>query len=72
MIRSGKVLYLKRPTEKHHEVELGVVIGMTGKNINAKDWENYVEGYFLGIDYTDRDMQAAAKKNGSPWFLSKG
>ena len=40
----------------HHEVELGLMISTQGKNIAAKDWENYVEGYFLGIDFTDRDL----------------
>eukprot|EP00347_Sterkiella_histriomuscorum_P020984 403335709 len=72
VIRSGEVLYLPRNNEIHHEVELGVMISMTGKNIKAKDWEDYIEGYFVGIDFTDRDLQNTAKKNGSPWFLSKG
>ena len=56
IIKSGEVLYLQRNNEIHHELELGVVIGMTGKNINAKHWNAYVEGYFLGIDFTDRDI----------------
>lgn len=56
VIRSGELLYLKRDNEIHHEVELGVLIGMTGKNIKAADWEQYVEGYFIGIDFTDRDL----------------
>lgn len=72
MLRSGEQpLYLKRENEIHHEVELGVLIGMTGKNISAKDWQHHIEGYFIGIDFTDRDLQNTAKANGSPWTISK-
>lgn len=72
IIKSGEVLYLQRDNEIHHELELGLLIGMTGKNIKARDWNAYIEGYFLGIDFTDRVMQNQAKKDGSPWTLSKG
>ncbi len=72
VVKSGDVLYLKTDDhEVHHEVELGVLIGKTGRNIGADRWRDYVEGYFLGIDFTDRELQKAAKKNGSPWTLSK-
>ncbi len=56
VLKSGEMLYLRTQGEVHHEVELGVLIGMTGKNIKAKDWETHVEGYFLAIDFTDRDL----------------
>ncbi len=72
VVKSGDVLYLKTDDhEIHHEVELGVLIGKTGKNIVADRWKEHIRGYFLGIDFTDRELQAAAKKNGSPWTLSK-
>ena len=71
VVKSGQTLYLKRSSEVHHEIELGVLIGMTGRNIEAKDWKKHIEGYFLGIDFTDRELQATAKKNGSPWTLAK-
>ena len=61
IIRSGETLHLQRNHEIHHELELGILIGMTGMNILARDWYAYVEGYFLGIDFTDRDMQNLAK-----------
>lgn len=61
IIKSGETFYLNRNAEIHHEIELGILIGMTGKNIVARDWYAYVEGYFLGIDFTDRDMQKTAK-----------
>ena len=58
VVKSGDVLYLRSDNEVHHEVELGVMIGKTARNVKADDWKKYVEGYFLGIDFTDRDLQA--------------
>ena len=56
VMNSGEVLYLKRNNEIHHEIELGLLIGKQGKNINPEEWDQYVGGYFLGIDFTDRDL----------------
>lgn len=56
----------------HHEVELGVVIGKEGKNINVDDALDVVFGYLVGLDITARDIQAEAKKNGWPWGIAKG
>ena len=57
VMKSGEVMYLKNKNQILHEVELGVLIGMTGKKIKAEDWKDYVEGYFLGIDFTDNDIR---------------
>ncbi len=35
VLKSGEVLYLRTPNEVHHEIELGVLIGLKGKNIKA-------------------------------------
>ena len=43
-----------------------------GKDIKVGDWKEYIGAYFLVIDYTDKDMQNAAKEAGEPWLLSKG
>jgi len=56
----------------HHEVELGVVIGKTGRDISEKDAMSYVAGYTLAIDYTGRNVQDAVKKKGLPWSTAKG
>lgn len=32
----------------------------------------HVGGYFLAIDFTDRDLQGEAKAKGFPWALAKG
>lgn len=56
----------------HHEVELVLVIGKDGYNIEIEDAKDYIAGYGLGIDYTLRDVQADAKKRGIPWTTAKG
>jgi 2-keto-4-pentenoate hydratase/2-oxohepta-3-ene-1,7-dioic acid hydratase in catechol pathway len=56
----------------HHEVELGVVIGKTCKNITKNDALKYVLGYVIALDITARDIQSIAKMNGWPWGIAKG
>ncbi|UXY16818.1 fumarylacetoacetate hydrolase family protein [Chitiniphilus purpureus] len=58
--------------EIHHEAELVVAIGRSGRNIDRAAALSYVAGYGLGLDLTARDVQAQAKKNGQPWTLAKG
>ena len=58
--------------EVHHEVELVVVIGKDGRRIAKEDALDHVLGYAVGLDLTLRDVQAEAKKKGTPWALSKG
>jgi acylpyruvate hydrolase len=63
----------------HHEIELGVVIGGGGnnnkspaKNISEEQAMQYVQGYVLALDLTERTLQNEAKKAGKPWTMSKG
>jgi acylpyruvate hydrolase len=55
----------------HHEVELGVVIGSRARHVKAEEAMRYVRGYCLALDMTARDLQAEAKKTGSPWTEAK-
>ncbi len=55
-----------------NEVELVIIIGKDGKNINQADSFEYVYGYAVGIDFTLRDLQNEDKKKGLPWTVSKG
>ncbi len=48
------------------------MISKEGKNIQSQNAFEYVGGYFLALDMTDRDLQAHFKKQGFPWELSKG
>ncbi|ORY00282.1 hypothetical protein K493DRAFT_312897 [Basidiobolus meristosporus CBS 931.73] len=56
----------------HHEVELAVVIGKEGRDIDAHHADHYIAGYALGIDLTARNLQEHAKKKGLPWSTAKG
>ncbi|KAG9413703.1 hypothetical protein AC1031_012929 [Aphanomyces cochlioides] len=67
----GSVLLPPGIGSVHYEVELGIVIGKTGVDIEENQWRDYVAGYVLAIDMTARDLQAAAKKDGLPWTRGK-
>jgi 2-keto-4-pentenoate hydratase/2-oxohepta-3-ene-1,7-dioic acid hydratase in catechol pathway len=56
----------------HHEVELGVIIGKKGKQINEEKAFQNVLGYLVALDITARDIQSIAKKSGWPWAIAKG
>jgi len=56
----------------HHEVELVVAIGRSGRAIPESEALDHVMGYAIGLDLTLRDLQNEAKKKGEPWDLAKG
>lgn len=55
----------------HHEVELGLIIGKEGKNIEENMADHHIAGYVLALDMTARDIQDDIKKKGHPWLLAK-
>ena len=55
----------------HHEVELVVVIGRTGRDIEPAHALDHVYGYAVGLDMTRRDLQAVARTAGRPWDTAK-
>jgi ribonuclease HI len=57
--------------EIHHEIEIVVLIGESGENISLDNAFNYIKGIGLGLDLTDRILQAKLKSKSLPWFLSK-
>lgn len=56
----------------HFEVELVVALGSGGEDLAAERALDCVYGYTVGVDLTRRDLQAAAKAQGSPWDIAKG
>jgi len=56
----------------HHEVELALIIGKGGKDIQEKDALSHVSHVAVFNDVTARDVQTAARKAGLPWALAKG
>lgn len=61
------VLIAKNGKYVDYEVELVAVIGKKAKNISAKDAHNYVFGYCVGNDVTERMWQ----HSGPQWSLGK-
>jgi 2-keto-4-pentenoate hydratase/2-oxohepta-3-ene-1,7-dioic acid hydratase in catechol pathway len=46
------------------EVELAVVIGAVAKNVSAERAQDFVFGYTVGLDISDRDLQKSEKQFG--------
>lgn len=57
--QSGKVV---------HEAELAVVIGKVAKQVSAANWRDYVFGYTIANDVSDRDKM----KSDGQWARAKG
>ncbi|KAF2869263.1 hypothetical protein BDV95DRAFT_498103 [Massariosphaeria phaeospora] len=71
---AGPVL-APRGVSMHYEVELGLVIGKTIRDLrkdNTQGALDAIEGYLLAIDMTGRNVQEEAKKKGLPWSIAKG
>ena len=55
------------------EVELGAVIGRPAKYVSADDAQDYVFGYMVSIDVSDRGGRPpGGAPFGSDWFVGKG
>lgn len=73
VVESGATIpYPPATSNFHHEAELVVAIGATGRDVTEADALSLVWGYAAGNDLTRRDMQAAAKAARRPWDMSKG
>ncbi|KLO19198.1 hypothetical protein SCHPADRAFT_865454 [Schizopora paradoxa] len=71
-VQSGGKIEIPRGVLAHHEIELGVVIGKPGRDIQEAQADSHIAGYALAIDMTARNMQEAVKKKGLPWSAVKG
>lgn len=72
VINNESVNYPLGTDNLHYEVELVVALGSGGSKISVESAEQCVFGYAVGIDFTRRDLQAAAKAGGKPWDAAKG
>ena len=68
----GDLPYPPHTEDLHFEAELVVAIGKAGRDIDPVAAPDHIWGYATGNDFTRRDLQAAAKKQGRPWDLAKG
>ncbi len=55
----------------HHEVEIVLRIGKTGKFVEPAFAHKYIDAIGLGVDFTARDLQEQLKKKGLPWEIAK-
>jgi len=73
VITTGKTVHIPPWSHDcHHEVELAVLIGKTGKDVPTQDVPKIIEGYGVAIDLTLRDVQQNLKEKGLPWDIAKG
>lgn len=56
----------------HHEAELALLVGKSGKNVAESEALALLAGYGVAIDLTLRDVQDELKKKGLPWDIAKG
>lgn len=55
-----------------HEVELGLVIGRTARNVSLEDALKYVAGYFIGLDITIRGTEDRSYRKSLDTFTVLG
>lgn len=58
-------------TDVHHEIELAVALKDGGVEISTAAARHKIFGYAVAVDFTRRDLQAQAKKQGRPWAAAK-
>ena len=55
-----------------YEAELVVRICRLGKNISERFAHRYYDAVTVGIDFTARELQQQASRDGLPWTIAKG
>lgn len=68
----GAVKIPEYSNDCHHELELALLVGKSGKNIQKEAALSYLVGYGVALDLTLRDLQSELKNKGLPWEISKG
>jgi 2-keto-4-pentenoate hydratase/2-oxohepta-3-ene-1,7-dioic acid hydratase in catechol pathway len=72
IVAPGETLFMPRHGSLlHHEVEVVLLIGREGQDIQEANALSHIAGITLGLDLTLRDIQMRLKKMGLPWELSK-
>jgi fumarylpyruvate hydrolase len=65
------VPYPTKTNNYHHEIELVVAVGHSGRDIPVERALEHVYGYAVGLDMTRRDLQLEARDKGRPWEFGK-
>lgn len=73
LLKPGKPFFIPDDMGRiDYEAEVVVRICRLGKNISTRFAHRYYDALTLGIDFTARDMQRQASRNGQPWTICKG
>ena len=71
---TSQVIKLKKEfsLSTNYEFELGVIIGKTTKSIKEKDYKDYIGGYILALDLTEKTRNPMMTKTSDSQLISKG
>ncbi|MDE5784742.1 MAG: fumarylacetoacetate hydrolase family protein [Prevotella sp.] len=73
LLKDGKPFFVPDWAERiDYETELVVRISRLGKGIPERFAHRYYDAVTVGVDFTARDWQEKARRNGLPWEISKG
>ena len=61
---NGKIEIAFPEHQTDYETELGIVIGRAAKNVSADKASDFIFGYTIGLDISDRDLQKSEKQFG--------
>ena len=70
-INTKDIIEIPKNQKIEHELEVVVLIGKEGKPKTHKEARAFISGFSVGLDLTNRLLQADLKKKGLPWFASK-
>lgn len=65
------IAYPQSTSDYHHEIELVIAIGKSGRDVSEDQALDLVWGYAVGLDMTRRDLQLVARDAGRPWSAGK-
>lgn len=73
LLKDHKPFFIPDWSERvDYEAEVVVRICRLGKGIPERFAHRYYDALTVGIDFTARDLQQKARKNGHPWTICKG
>ena len=73
-VAAGEIVEIPYPPQTsnyHFEIELVVVIGKAGHNIEIDQVSEHIYAYGVGLDMTRRDLQMKMREQGRPWEVGK-
>lgn len=68
----GTLTYPRHTNNLHPEVEMVLLLGQDGFQLDLATAEQAILGVGIGLDLTLRDRQQEAKQKGQPWAKAKG